>query len=46
MKNNRLGVIVEEIKYLDLDELIEIKEVVDGMIDSIKEQKQRKHYLL
>lgn len=40
VKNNRLGVIVEEIKYLDLDELIEIKEVVDGMIDSIKEQKQ------
>ena len=40
MKNNRLIVVLEEIKQFELDELVEIKELVDGIIDSINEQKE------
>lgn len=40
MKNNRLIVMLEEIKQFELDELVEIKELVDSIIDSINEQKE------
>lgn len=40
MKNNRLIVMLEEIKQFELDELVEIKELVDDIIDSANEQKE------
>ena len=38
MKNNTLEIMKEEVKQLGLVELIEIKEVVDCLVDSLKEQ--------
>lgn len=39
MSNNRLKVIVTEIKQLSLEELIVIKEIVDSLVDSLIEHK-------
>jgi len=40
MKNNVLEVMIKEVKQLDLGELMEIKEVVDSLVDSLKEQEE------